>query len=372
VTGSGFAFIPYFPALKHLNLSGTALSDEQLRRLPAAPALRRLNLNDTAITDEGLKRLAEHQSLEVLELRGTKVTGKALRYMQTLPRLTYLNLCGTGIDDQDIETLNEICSLVSVSLLGTRVTEDGLNRLQLAGSVASEPVDQRTILHLDEPTELDFVSQPLADVVEYFRQRHEQEILLDARLLDPARKLFASPVTRKVRDISLLEALEETLAPLGLVMVYRNDVLLITTRPVRPALYVPQLADGEEIGPSLDRVLSEKTNLDFASQPLSDVLLYLSTRHDIPIRVDEGAFRLAERTSEVRLTCAIKGIPLRSALGLILEPLDMTCVAEDDALVVRPNMAGQTSAARGELGLSKTPNPDARLIKAHDPPASGP
>jgi hypothetical protein len=340
VTGSSFASIPYFAALKHLNLSGTAIGDEELQRLPAAPALRRLNLNDTAITDEGLKRLAQYQSLEALELRGTRITGRALTYLQTLPRLRYLNLCGTGIGDEDIESLNEICPLACVSLLGTKVTEGGLNRLQVAGSVANEPVDQRTMAHLAEPTEVDFANLPFTDAVDYLKQRHDQEILIDPRL--PS----AAPVTSNVRDVSLLEALEEMLAARGLVMVYRHSVLLITTRPVRPALCVPELAEGQDIARGLESVLSEKTELDFASEPLADIMAYLSTRHDIAIRVDEEAFRRADRASEVQLTWYIKGIPLRSALGLILEPLDMTCVVEDDALVIRPRPKSEPAEER--------------------------
>ncbi|HVA49985.1 MAG TPA: hypothetical protein VNH11_26705 [Pirellulales bacterium] len=119
-------------------------------------------LNDTAVTDDGLKRLGRFKALEELELRGTTITGKALTYLQTLPRLSYLNLCDTQINDGDIDALNEICSLVSVSLLGSEVTEAGLTKLQVAGSLASEPVDQSTLTCLAELTELDFARQPFS------------------------------------------------------------------------------------------------------------------------------------------------------------------------------------------------------------------
>lgn len=82
--------------------------------------------------------------------------------------------------------------------------------------------------------------------------------------------------------------------------------------------------------------LSQNTELDFADEPLVNALHFFKRRNGVEIVIDENAFRQDGRSSDVRITRAIKGIPLRSALGLTLEPLAMICVAERDTLVIRP------------------------------------
>lgn len=325
--------------LEELNLSGTRVTDAGLAHLTGLTRLKSLRLSKTRIGDEGLSRLSGLTALEALDLSETKVTGKTLQYLQTLPWLSYLNLCGTQIDDGDIDALNEMCSLVSVSLLDTGVTAAGLTRLKVAGSISTEPVDARTMAALGDITELDFGDAPLTDVVDYLKQRHDQEIQIDPRLLNTTGfDAFRSSVTYARRDISLLRALEEMLAPFNLVLVYRHSVPLITARPVKPALDVPQLTAGEKLSPRLQLELAQKTYLDFAYEPLPDVVQVLAQRHSIKIIIDKDAFG-AEKAYVVPISRAIKGISLRAALGLLLEPLDMVCVAEGDTLVIRPASA---------------------------------
>lgn len=338
VTDHGARWLKNLVQLKYLNLNGTALTDDGLEGLPSAPRLKRLNLNDTAVTDKGLKRLAECKSLEVIELRGTKITGKTLRHLRTLPRLSYLNLCNTQINDDDVDALNEMRSLVSVSLLGTRVTEKGFNRLRTGGSFANEPVDHRTMDALSETTELDFIDQQFDDVVGYLSERHDVEIQIDGRIPHfPVAAFEEIPrVTSWFQDGAVLEGLERSLAHIGMVVVYRYSVPLVMARPVGPAVQIQQFVNGQELSVRLNSALSELTELDVAYQPLSDILDYFSQRQEIRIRIDHEALRLAGIAADLEVTRAIKGVPLRSALGLILEPLDLTIVAEGDELVIRP------------------------------------
>lgn len=350
LNGSGFADLRALPALTHLDLSRTALTDDALRNLPGATALQTLSLNDTAIGDDGLNRIDRFKALETLELCGTKITRKSLRHLQALPRLSYLNLCDTQIDDGDIDALNKMRSLVSVSLIGTRVSEAGLTRLGVTGSIASEPVDAHTRAAFRELT--DFATQPLTDVIDYLKQRHDQEIQFDPRLFDDNDpRISRSPVTSTRNNISLLQALEELLAPEKLVLVYRHSVPLIMARPVKPALKVPYLADGEKLSPRLQFELTQPTELDFAGEPLPYVVESLQRLHMIDLAIDEDAFRRAKKPYDVLVTRTIKGIPLRSGLGLLLEPLDMRCEAEGDALVIRPVSA--FAGAKGKLRSSE-------------------
>jgi hypothetical protein len=338
VTGLAFAKVTVFPVLIKLNLSNTPLSDEGLQCLPSAPALQQLYLSDTAITDDGMKRLAQFTALESLELRNTKTTGKSFNCLQTLPRLRHLDLIGTQVDDADVESLNQMCSLVSVLLADTNMTEAGLARLQVLGSRSKSSFEQQTLRGLAETTDISFNGPkfpPLTDVVDYLKQRHEIEIQFDVADAEDWKK-YAVPVTCDIHGVSLLRGLEEMLAPLGMTVVYRHSVPVIMARPIRPALHVPELVDAEDAVLDLEAALSEKTDLDFADQPLSDVVDYLSQRHNILIRLDADAFRRAGIPTDVRVTRSIKGITLSSALGLMLEPLDLTCLAQGDTLLIRP------------------------------------
>ncbi|HJT35842.1 MAG TPA: hypothetical protein VJ783_27685, partial [Pirellulales bacterium] len=83
---------------------------------------------------------------------------------------------------------------------------------------------------LGENTELDFVDQPLADVVEFLKQRHVIEIQLDARALADAGLGSDTPITRKIKDISLRSVLRLVLGELDMTYVVRDGFLLLTTK----------------------------------------------------------------------------------------------------------------------------------------------
>ena len=80
--------------------------------------------------------------------------------------------------------------------------------------------------------------------------------------------------------------------------------------------------------------LDERTELDFADQPLSDVVDYLKQRHEIEIQLDNKALTEAGVGSDTPISRAIKGITLESALDLMLTPLDLTWVIHDEVLFI--------------------------------------
>lgn len=80
--------------------------------------------------------------------------------------------------------------------------------------------------------------------------------------------------------------------------------------------------------------LDEHTELDFAEQPLTDVINYLKQRHEIEIQLDNKALTDAGVGSDTPITRSIKGITLESALDLILTELDLTWVIHDEVLFI--------------------------------------
>lgn len=77
------------------------------------------------------------------------------------------------------------------------------------------------------------------------------------------------------------------------------------------------------------------TELDFAEQPFKDVIAFLSRKHGIEMDLDAKSFADAGIGFDVPITKFIKGITLKSGLELILDDLELTCVAEGEKLVIR-------------------------------------
>ena len=80
--------------------------------------------------------------------------------------------------------------------------------------------------------------------------------------------------------------------------------------------------------------MKQKTSLDFAETPLKDVLDYLSEKHRIPIRMDASALKEAGVDESTPITCKLSGIPLRSALEIILDELQLKWTIHHDVLMI--------------------------------------
>lgn len=92
------------------------------------------------------------------------------------------------------------------------------------------PNEQKIMAALDEKTELDFAEQPLTDVLDYLKQRHDIEIQLDSRALADEGLGSDVSITRNIKGITLRSALKLLLGELGLTYVIRNEVLFITSK----------------------------------------------------------------------------------------------------------------------------------------------
>jgi hypothetical protein len=90
--------------------------------------------------------------------------------------------------------------------------------------------ETKILAALDDQTDLDFSEQPLSEVIDYLKQRHDIELQLDARALSDAGLSSDVPVTRNVKGITLRSALKLLLGEMDLTYVIRNEVLLITTK----------------------------------------------------------------------------------------------------------------------------------------------
>lgn len=83
---------------------------------------------------------------------------------------------------------------------------------------------------LDQPTDFDFRERPLDDVINYFKHKHEIEILLEAKALTSAGVSTDTPITQTLNNITLRSALRLLLSPLALTYVAGDGYLVITSK----------------------------------------------------------------------------------------------------------------------------------------------
>ena len=82
-------------ALRMLDLSGTQVTDEGLKKVEGLKGLETLDISNTDITDKGLKHLEKLPNLRDLRIGDTKVTNEGLAdLVASLPRLDVLNVAG--------------------------------------------------------------------------------------------------------------------------------------------------------------------------------------------------------------------------------------------------------------------------------------
>jgi len=90
-------------------------------------------------------------------------------------------------------------------------------------------VEERIIRALDDETEFEFVDLPLRDVVDYLKQQHNIQIILDDQALLDEGIQPDEPINMSLSGISLRSALKIILEPLALTYVIQDEVMRITT-----------------------------------------------------------------------------------------------------------------------------------------------
>jgi hypothetical protein len=107
LTDEGVRHLARLPALKYLDLSGTAITDRGLAVLRDLPALETLSLAGTRITDEGVAHLANCHELRQVDLSWTRTGDGALTALAGRKKLALL-ASGNDVTDEGIALLHEL------------------------------------------------------------------------------------------------------------------------------------------------------------------------------------------------------------------------------------------------------------------------
>ncbi|MGA2257887.1 MAG: hypothetical protein ABSG53_24755 [Thermoguttaceae bacterium] len=110
----------------------------------------------------------------------------------------------------------------------------------------AEPAEARINDVLDAQTQIEFVETPLKDVVDYLKDLHHIEILIDSAALKEAGVDESTQITQNLKGISLRSALRLLLAQISkgeVTYAIHDEVLLITTKAKSAMTKVYDVAD---------------------------------------------------------------------------------------------------------------------------------
>ena len=131
---------------------------------------------------------------------------------------------------------------------------------------------------------------------------------------------------------------------------YLNEQLLVPFVDEPPATYPPadvwqalsarrlerygsiDLSGGKESERKIYRALNERSEISFNGTPLSGVVKFFRDTYNIPIVIDDKALEEENITPDEPITLELPAVSFRSALKLILEPLQLTYVIEDEVM----------------------------------------
>jgi hypothetical protein len=88
--------------------------------------------------------------------------------------------------------------------------------------------------------------------------------------------------------------------------------------------------------------LKEQSEVNFNEIPLKDALEFLETQHGIEIWIDNKELSEAAISTDTPVTLMLSGVSLRSVLRLLLEPLLLTYVIEDEVMKITTQTAAET------------------------------
>lgn len=248
----------------------------------------------------------------------------------TLRSALHLTLRSVDLGDRELtfELRNEVLSIT------VRKDRDGVRVAPNRESKTTKEI----YTELDNITQLEFIETPLADVLDYVSDLHDIPVFVDNKGLEAVGAGGDIPISRNIRGVTLRSALRTTLHGKGLTYQVRDETLFITSReqaaryrPSRPPK--PSVFLGTESEKKIYKALDEATSLDFLETPLRDIMDFLGDRHDAQIVADEAVWRHPAFTSSgSAITIRLDDVKLRSALNLVLEPLDLVFVVRHEVL----------------------------------------
>ena len=275
ITDRGLELLKSLPKLKELSIVGSRITNEGMRHLAVHKGLESLDLSSTGIDGEGLVHLKGLSQLRKLNLSLIYMTqpNDALRPISTLKNLRHLVLFHSTVTSEALVHVSGLTKLRTLDLRSTYVTEDGLHHLR--------SLDRLSVL----------------------------------RISNRKGRRFTNWGIQELKELSQLRVLE-------------GSSWVIPFPPQHLLQHLPQVARQRLI-----TKLASPTEMDFNRTPLKDAVNFLS-QHHFKIEIDERALAAQGVTTDSPVSLIASQLQLRSALRLILEPLELDYLVRTDRLLI--------------------------------------
>lgn len=128
ISDKGLESLRLMNKLQAVDLSADPdVTDKTISYLPKT--LGMLNLKGDQISGKGCAQLGQLTKLTTLDLSFTAIVNDDLKHLQSLNKLTFLALAGTSVSDAGMKYITKISSLERIILAGTPITKRGIYEL---------------------------------------------------------------------------------------------------------------------------------------------------------------------------------------------------------------------------------------------------
>lgn len=145
VTNADLRLLSNRDEIRTLNLHRTGISDAGVEHLKSLSHLTTLTIGDTRVTNAGLEALTSLDQLQFIGLHGTRVNDEGVKHLKAFPHLKSLFLSKTDVTDESINTVKGLTDLELLWLAETRITDAGLAELAALSKLKSLSLEKTAI-----------------------------------------------------------------------------------------------------------------------------------------------------------------------------------------------------------------------------------
>ncbi len=241
--------------------------------------------------------------------------------------------------------------------------------------------EARILQKLEQETQMEYVGVPLSEVFQQLGEQHDMTFIIHENELSDIGVPSDEPINMRIKDVRLRSAMKLMLEPLTIGFQVKDDVVhirpqaSIASEQSTPAKTTdeettePQLDLGGGIDvkvfPVTDLVveipsvttngrehrswhfkrqseneqrieleLDAETELEFVDTPLSEAINYIAQNHNITILINDQELQDAGVPTDEPVNLIIKGVKLETALNIILRPLQLGYMLQDEVMYI--------------------------------------
>lgn len=113
-----------------------------------------------------------------------------------------------------------------------------------------------------------------------------------------------------------------------------SDLVRANEIPSIERLSNPLFDSANDARQHIEKKLKTQVEVNFVEQPISSAVTYLSQKLEIPIRLDWVTLEAAGITADLPVTETLSSVPAEVVLDEMLRPHNLTCLIQDDALMI--------------------------------------